>query len=435
MGNIQLWKSDSVVMIPSDIYKIEDIVTYSNDLFLSKKQQEDIINAFNNKSYDMVTEYVWKKAITRLREHIQQLGDDFLSEMVHISEQSNRYYSVSDSLTDFNLINLSEQLGMITHTGAFELRQAYETIQYYFSSLALQEKTSLDSSRVVTIIKTCVAYILSQPNMQVAVDFKNFRNRLLNEDLSSKDEQISQLMSSSLFFKRTVCTILQSAIRKHEGATLEHVLHNFKIILSFIWSSLSREDWWNIGSLYRDMVTDGNRKAALGVKAALLQVRGFDYVPESTRSDSFKEVANVLINIHFGFDNFYKEKKAVEELASLGTVIPDPALPVCIKAFLLVYIGNFYGRSIAATPIAQKQLEKLTPEQWSMFFDYVLPYDMELLEALSSSSRKPFHNFHVLIGNIYPLSLETQPGKLLYSSIKDDFFENVKKYYKSIDVS
>lgn len=50
----------------------------------------------------------------------------------------------------------------------------------------------------------------------------------------------------------------------------------------------------------------------------------------------------------------------IKELASLGTIFPKPAMARCIKALLLVYMGNGYGRSVAAVPIAEEQLNQVS---------------------------------------------------------------------------
>ena len=200
---------------------------------------------------------------------------------------------------------------------------------------------------------------------------------------------------------------------------LEHSVNNFKLIIPLIWNKLTDDDKWKIGFLYRDVVSDGNTKAANGVKIALLKNGGFDFVPENLRSQTFIKAAHNLIDKHFEYDNYYKEPRAIKELANLGTVIPEPALMQCMKAYILVYIGNFYGRSISAVDIAEKQLTLISTEQWIQFFDRMLPYDQDLLGALYSTSLKPIRNFYELLRTLgmNKLTMETSSGKQLYRAI------------------
>lgn len=359
-----------------------------------------------------------EKTVTKLREAILSLGEDFVGEML-IGAGGEKDVRLEDLLTDYKSINLAEQLGMISKGSALLLRQDYELIQYCFSSQAIEDNMGLDNLRVLSIIKDCVENILSKPNMQVAVEFTKLRERLLNDDVRAQDVEVNQLKLSSLFFIRTVCTVLSSAIRTRQGALLEHPLNNFKLIIPLIWEKLADDDKWNIGFLYRDVVSAGNTKAANAIKIALAKNNGFDYVPESLRSRTFIKIAQQLIDIHYGYDNFYREPKVVEELASLGSVLPEPALFYCMKAYLLVYLGNYYGRSERAVAMVEKQLAKIDKEQWIAFFDHKLPFDNDLINTLCASSKKPIINFKTLLRllKMNTLNLNTTLGSKLYSAI------------------
>lgn len=415
---IQLWKAAQVSIVPQEAENIQGIICSSDVTNLSENQKNQIIGAFNAKAYDMAAEYVWRKTITKLREAILNLGNDFIKELLQRSDSDDNL-QIDSLLTDYNTINLAEQLGMISCEGALDLRQSLETLQFYFSSEASKEGCYLGKLKVLNIVLACVKNILSKPNMQVALEFTQLRDKLLKEDIKEDDIEISQLKLSSLFFLRTVCTVLSSAIKTKQGAVLEHSVNNFKLIIPLIWNKLTDDDKWKIGFLYRDVVSDGNTKAANGVKIALLKNGGFDFVPENLRSQTFIKAAHNLIDKHFEYDNYYKEPRAIKELANLGTVIPEPALMQCMKAYILVYIGNFYGRSISAVDIAEKQLTLISTEQWIQFFDRMLPYDKDLLGALYSTSLKPIRNFYELLRTLgmNKLTMETSSGKQLYRAI------------------
>lgn len=415
---IQLWKAAQVSIVPQEAENIQGIICSSDVTNLSENQKNQIIGAFNAKAYDMAAEYVWRKTITKLREAILNLGNDFIKELLQRSDSDDNL-QIDSLLTDYNTINLAEQLGMISCEGALDLRQSLETLQFYFSSEASKEGCYLGKLKVLNIVLACVKNILSKPNMQVALEFTQLRDKLLKEDIKEDDIEISQLKLSSLFFLRTVCTVLSSAIKTKQGAVLEHSVNNFKLIIPLIWNKLTDDDKWKIGFLYRDVVSDGNTKAANGVKIALLKNGGFDFVPENLRSQTFIKAAHNLIDKHFEYDNYYKEPRAIKELANLGTVIPEPALMQCMKAYILVYIGNFYGRSISAVDIAEKQLTLISTEQWIQFFDRMLPYDQDLLGALYSTSLKPIRNFYELLRTLgmNKLTMETSSGKQLYRAI------------------
>ena len=432
-NEIQLWKAASVTVIPRSETNVVDIVAHSDQTNLSETQKKQISLAYNAGAYDMAAEYIWKKTVTKLKESILNLGSDFVSELLQHAgwDKDSR---LEDLLTDYNSINLAEQLGMISKGAALLLRQDYELIQYCFSSQATIDNMGLDSIRVLSIIKDCVENILSKPNMQVAVEFSQLRERLLNDDILAKDVEVNQLKMSSLFFIRTVCTVLSSAIRTRQGALLEHPLNNFKLIIPLIWEKLTDDDKWNIGFLYRDVVSAGNVKAATAVKIALTKNNGFDYVPENLRSKTFIKVAKQLVDVHFGYDNFYREPNVVNELASLGSVIPEPALFTCMKAYLLVFLGNYYGRSEKAVNPVLRELSKIDMDKWVAFFDKMLPYDIELINALCADSKKPLLNFQNLLRmtKLNKLSLNSTIGTKVYNAILNCNIMAIKMYRNSL---
>ena len=278
------------------------VIPFSSDNSLTPAQQKQISLAMNAGAYDMASEYVWKKSITRLKETIAELGIDFIANLLQRTD-IDAYTPLESVLTDYTTIKLAEQLGMINYRSAMKLRQALELLQYFFSSNSQAAGEQLKATEAMSIISDCIEYILNVPNISIDIEFSDLQKRLVSEDIKEKDVQIEGLRKSSLFFIRTVCTILSTTIRKEQGAELEHSLNNLAMLLPLIWDKLGKDEKWNLGALYRDVVSAGNTKAATGVKTALSSVHGFDFVPESLRSNTFINVARNLIDIHYGYDN------------------------------------------------------------------------------------------------------------------------------------
>lgn len=398
MSDLVLWTGPEGVSIPANKKEIQDIVPYANNLTV--KQQEHIVAAFQAQAYDMAAEYAWKKAMVKLKETLSTLGMEFIGELLH-RDDINEFTSIDSVLTDYATIQLAEQLGVIGKTASIKLRHAQELISHFFSSQASGEE--FDALDAASIIKSSVQYILGEQDISIAVEFSQFRDRLLSETLKLDDLQVNQIINSPLFYLRTVCSILTTSIKSDKGATLEHALGNINLILPAIWDNLSESDKWNIGETYRDVVASGNTIAATGMKSALTKVKGFDFVPESLRSSTFKTAARNLIEVHFAFNNFYNEPKAINSLANLGTIIPAPALVECMQAYLLVYLGNFYGTSTIAADIAERELSKIGNERWYYYFSKVI------------------HNDNVILNNIYTNAHVSRFSRLLKSNKLDGF--------------
>lgn len=418
---IRPWEASVKNNIPINVTDIKEIVVYGN-CNLTDKQLSHIIGAFQMEAYDMAAEYAWKKAISKLRNSLADLGMDFIAEFVQ-RDDVNEYTPIENVLTERAAIDLAERLGVINSTGALHLRHAQELVNHYLSGYSEEEMSAIDS---IGVIKPCVEYILSETNVKVAVAFSDFRKRLLSEDLKSTDTGVSQIVNSPLFYIRTVVTILLTAIKRSKQVIQEHALTNMAMFLPEIWSKLTVSDKWMIGETYRDVVASGDIIATKGLKIALGKVGGFDFVPETLRSTTFKETARKLIDVHYSFNNFYNETSVVKALSNLGTRIPEPAFLICLDAYLLVYLGNYYGFSRDAAPIAEEELKKISPERWQTYFSKHIHTDDRLLSNLETTAQiSRLRNLLECIG-ISNLTDLPKNNQILFDAIMNNDHQKVR---------
>lgn len=423
---IILWQKPDKPGIPADLETVEDVVRYAKCDALSEKQQTQIINAFDQGSYEMAAEFAWKKAILKLRRSLERLGVGFLAELMGRSD-INDFTPVDDFLTDRKAIELAEQLGIVGKTGALKLRQHYELIHHFLTGDSDEDITKFDS---FYIIYDSVQYILCEQDEEMAIAFSEFRERLLSQTVSLSDSDVQQVLSAPLFYIRTVCIILLNAIKKDKGMKQECAIRNLNSLIEEMWDLLGDEDKYSVGFAYSSVIAYGDDVAAKGLKQALLKVHGFDYVPETTRSEAFKNQARRVIDTHYAFQNFYNEPAAVRSLEKLGSVIPSPAFQDCLDAYLIVYLGNQYNISINAAPIAEKELLKISVDRWQYYFKRIIHQDSYVLEHIDTD--RQIDRFSSLLARLDYTSDDSlsKANQLLFSAIiKRDYLtaRNVAK--------
>lgn len=383
-NELVIWQNNTLPVLPKKVKKIEDMVTYGIQLQLKDKKQ--IISAFHNEAYEMVSTYTWTKAITSLKNQLSMMGISFIAEMLDrpdINEHSN----LQQAISDFEAIRLAEELGVISGTSAFRLKQAMETV-IHFNQTDLEEddENEMTEDEAKTIVRSCIQGILGYNKIEAAIDFKNFRIELEDSTLDENNPYILKLIQSPYFFHRTVIRILLSIVKTSSGAQLENALINSNTIIPLIWESLKHPEKWQIGRTYSELFTDGQTKAASGIKKVLLKVKGFDFVPEDLRSSSFIKIANEVLTAHYGMNNFYNEPKPISTLYSMGSVIPIPAFPICMTATLCIRLGNFYGISNAAQGPATEILKNTKEDRWIYFFKECVQTNDKLLYKLTQSN-------------------------------------------------
>lgn len=410
--------SAGIVMTPS-ASDVPAMMQYNRAL--KPREAEKVVQAVNAGLYDMAAEYIWSRTISILKKDIMQFGDDFVAEML------DRPYGDIDSISEYEVISLSADLGFINKTAKMEFLQYSETIQHYMSDTDPDEE--YPSTKLVDMVRSCIKHVLGCDIVEYEVPFVTFRDRLKAEVVNTTHPMYSQLMSSPYFYKKTITkTLLNLAKTLQDSAERENVFANIGYIISGVWSSLSSDDRWAVGRSYAQANSDGDLNLSRSLKSLLIKIKGFDYVPENLRSNSYIKAAKDLLSAHFGMNNFYNEPSYAKVLSEMGSSIPAPAFGTCMTAILACKLGNSYGQSWNAQQYLDVLLDRVSPDRWLYYLETVFPTDETILYKLISSKDllKRFHDL-VLNYNLYELSF-TNPGiKKCIQSFNSDNLRSAKK--------
>ncbi len=394
------WRAPDANQLPSTAKLPRDFIPFA--VALKPKEQHKVMQAIEQGLYDFATDFVWRRSLSRLKQTLSSLGMQFIGEMLG-REDINEYSPPENVLTDWDAIRLAENLGVINFTGVLRLRHSFELLSHLSQP---QTDEELEEAEAYNIIKNCVRYILSESDFGIAINFTRFRERLTSESLSKDDSQLQNIINSSPFFLTTALRVLLTGVKSETGARLDHCLNNFSITLPEIWERISEEDRWIVGTTYAEVANEGRNNVVAAIRRVLLSVSGFDYVPENLRSNTFRQAAKSVINAHFSKDNFFLETQPITLLSKLGTVIPRPALITCMQAYLCVYLGNMYGFSFGAAPVAETELKKISARYWNYYLNKALVADDLILAKLME--RKPAERFIALVSDFgFNIELET----------------------------
>jgi len=387
-NEVILWEEQPTSLVPANLSQPVEITEFAKQLSTREKQQ--IVTAYKNGSYELATSFVWGRAMASLKRELGALGVTFLAELLgrtDIDEDAN----VLDAITEKEAIKLAEELGVISQTEAIRLRHSQELVAHFSQREPTEGDDQMEAMEAGNILLNCVKSVLAKPSIQVAKRFAEFRKDLEAETFSADDPRCDTLVGSPYFFRRLAVVVLLSGIRAHTGAKLEHCLSNLNLLLPLLWAKLRETERWQVGTTYAQVYADGLQTQTSGLKQALLKVKGFDYVPENLRSQTFLKAAEAIIRAHEGMNNFYNEEAPTVGLEKLGTVIPAPAIGACMTALLCVRLGNSYGTCWAAVPTAERMLKKQAADRWAYYIDKILPGETRILEKLVDT--KPAANW------------------------------------------
>lgn len=419
MKNIALWQPTNGELLPSSAKTAFEITGYAAQLGIKDKSQ--IVSAFKVGHFEMGVSYLWDKTINALKKELSTVGVGLIGEMlgrVDVKENDE----INDILTERDAIRLAEELGIVSATDGMRLRHTYELITH-FSQMEPDEGDIefLDENEALSSLKACVKGVLGRPKVEVAKKFVDFRADLEARTLTETDPHVEMLKGSPYFFYKLTISVLMNAAKKNSGANLEHTLANINVLVPTIWPNLRDPEKSQVGHTYAEAYADGKTTVVGGLKSALLKVKGFDFVPENLRSDTFVKAADAIVKAHEGLNNFYNEAAAVRGLARLGSTIPIPALPACISALLCVVLGNSYGVARSAQSEANEMLKNVSKERWTYYLNNVLPSDVRIFSKLYSP--KPQENFIRLVDHHSLQTLEFKNktiGYLIVAAASND---------------
>lgn len=412
--------SDSYVMTrqyPAN-HELQDIIGEDiHEIQLTHKEQIKIIQTFKAEMYDMSAEYVWMRTINILREKLSVFGDDFIADMIG----GNSFESIKD-ISEDSIIDLAADIGYINQAARIQFKQISELLYYYQSRQARErDHEELRKAQAANIISNCILYGLKCDSEDTFVPYANMRKDLQTIIIKAGSEVLDTLNCSPYFYIRTIARTMLNLAGDRDNPSLDIVLENLKIVLITVWERLEDIDRWPIGIAYSQAVSAGNSLLTKALRSILNTIKGFDYVPESTKSDAYRKTAKLLLEKHKGYDNFYNEPTVAKMLANMGSSIPKAALIDCLTAVLICKMGNNYGVSSAAEKDLDEILSTITTENWAYFFNN-LKANTELLYELAYVDR----NGEVLdiwmnIASIYTFDIlilkEKEVSELLQASI------------------
>lgn len=360
---------------------------YVDRIQLNKNEQDKVVKTFKVGMYDMSAEYIWLRTINLLREKLSVFGDDFIADMV-----GGDYFESIKDISENSIIDLAADIGYINQAARIHFKQTSELLYYYQSREARErDHEELRKMQAASIISSCVIYGLQVNTDEEFIPYTNMRKDLQSSILTIDSQLLDTLKGSPYFYIRTIARTMLNLSTDKENPAIDIILENLKIVLITVWEKLEENDRWPVGIAYSQAVSSGNAMLTKALRSVLNTVKGFDYVPESTKSDAYRKTAGLLLEKHKAFDNFYNEPTVAKLLANMGSTIPKAAVISCLTSVLICKMGNSYGVSRQAQEYLDDILSTITTEKWAYFFNNVksnneLLYELAYVERINGEA-------------------------------------------------
>lgn len=238
----------------------------------------------------------------------------------------------------------------------------------------------LDKFETINFIKNCIKYVLTYDLPAPGIQIKDLIESLSIEKLN-KGEEISLIIENQS--SRIHGAIMHSLFNKFISQDCPAILkYNIKLIAPKLWELVDEEVKSSIGSKFTSLKEIKGQDEANEALAFLKLVNGASYIPEKFLDIIFTKHARLLIDAHFGINNFYNEPSYAKDLNSLGYEVPTSAIYTYVKAIVLSFVGNCYGISTNAQSYNRDMLSNLTQTGIRALFR-ILKSDVQVVRELS----------------------------------------------------
>lgn len=344
-----------------------------NDVCLEKAKTALQVNL-----NDSAINYIWNLTIYDLYKKIDKYGIDYFASAINWDGKPLKKMDDLCEVKDYQIIDGAYALGILPDEAQFFLQQC-RGIRNNFST-AHYPMGELDKLETMNFIKNCIKYVLTYDLPSPGIQIKDLIDRLSLEKLN-KGEEITLIIEnqSSRIHGAILHSLFNKFIQQDCNANLKY---NIKLIAPKLWELVDEEVKSSIASKFTSLKDIKGQDEANEALAFLKIVDGVAYIPQTLLDIIFTKHSRLLIDAHFGVNNFYNEPGYAKDLKSLGYEIPISAIQIYVKAILLSFVGNCYGCSRDAQPYNIDMISNLTQTGIRALFR-LLNDDVQVVRELS----------------------------------------------------
>lgn len=366
---------------------------------VSRTYLEKAKRAIDAGLFDAAVNYVWDLVVSDLRQKVEAYGVDiFLS-----VEDGIKYHESGDTLqdrwrdvADYRLLSGCLKLSLISRTAFRHLSFWLSVRNHESAAHPVDEEEELDLRTTLSLVGDAVRFVLARERPAPGFNLRAMAESIKTKDLSGDlDELLVQLRGLN---PSQSDSALGMMVTLFVGGSTQAKANVGRLLMA-VWEQATEDAKRRVGDKYAKLSAEGASEEKAEVFSLLSMTGGVGYIPEGLRRAMFSRASRDLLDAHFGWDNFQGEIAPARQLAELGPECPDAVLPQFCRAWLVSYMGNYYGESRGAQPYLSKLRDRFTNRHWC-----------GLVEAIRSTSEvhsemggdKPFRRLQALCQQMLP---------------------------------
>lgn len=317
--------------------------------------------------FDGALNFLWDETIQALRRLIVNFNLQYFLNVAQTENNKYKNFTSAEDLegiSDHDLLEICRRIGLVSDINYKRL----ENVNYLrnHASAAHPNDNAISGIEMLGLLENCLKYAITAKPDHSVIKIKQLFENIRTKEIPFADFPaigVDLVKQPQVRIDDFVLSIFGLYVDTRTNA---EVKKNIDRITPFIWSAISEETKYQIGSKFGVYTKNGDVDRKNSVQKFLETVNGLNYKDEGSLSAELLEKLQNLKTVHFQADNFYNEQPHAK---SIETSIPNTGVPNSIRKFFvkvicLCYIGNgrgyYEGVDRGAAPYYNKFIEAFT---------------------------------------------------------------------------
>jgi hypothetical protein len=333
MTDILKKSNQAEIIIPADkLEYLQRELTNVREEFAGNKYVQEAIRVLAAGGLRSTIGSYWNAVVDDLRKKVIHRSLDLFNKEVNPKKEIKTYEDFQNHLTDFELIDGSFKIGVISWEAQKLLHQARETRNIFDGHPDSSDPTLF---KVFNMIADCNRYVLSQDYPLTIIDVNQYILTMDTDTFNKNEIAVEQAFTDLPDIYKNEMTNRLFTLYIGDSASTR-LKSNIEFGYPVLWKVISKEIRQQIGKRFDKLMVEGNSAIIEKGNDLLTIVEGLRYVSAASRKILFEPA---IKDLEDNLDQWSSEGKAVQYLQRLGSNIPEELLSRFVTALTLTYVG------------------------------------------------------------------------------------------------
>ncbi len=328
---------------------------------LTEDDKDFIYSSFNAKMYNYVIEYVFNKAVKKLKDTVFSLGDELVVNLIHWIDRT-----FISNFFDVFVLRLACDLDLISKEEKLIILDIIEYLQGKKDSFI--ETEDINKERTKFYISNLYESIIKKDFSNEISKIKSIIDLLQTTNILPSSEEYLNIVSAINKHKNILLRLIFAMIKTeiaNDNKRLKTLSQNFINLIEDLWDKTSLNDK-KFYSYYLKTLPEDSAIYKIFM-SGFCKVKLIDFTTDLSVVTAILKNCQDILSCHYSIHNQKDETDGLIKLNELNSY-PRYFLRSVITPSLVCYLGNCNGYLPSSREVAGNILEEISTEKWIYYF-------------------------------------------------------------------